>query len=156
MTTRFLLNEVEPGAYVAMREMEKYLATTGIAPLHKELIKIRASQLNGCAYCINKHSADARKLGETEQRLYLLSAWRESPQFSEEERIILAMTEEITFISREGLTDETYGKAVRQFGLNGTGQLIMAINIINVWNRIGISTRRIPGEWKFSRRGAEK
>jgi AhpD family alkylhydroperoxidase len=146
MTTRFLLNEVEPGAYVAMREMEKYLATTGIAPLHKELIKIRASQLNGCAYCINKHSADARKLGETEQRLYLLSAWRESPQFSEEERIILAMTEEITFISREGLTDETYGKAVRQFGLNGTGQLIMAINIINVWNRIGISTRRIPGE----------
>lgn len=145
MTTRFLLNEVEPGAYVAMREMEKYLATTGIAPLHKELIKIRASQLNGCAYCINKHSADARKLGETEQRLYLLSAWRESPQFSEEERIILAMTEEITFISREGLTDETYGKAVRQFGLNGTGQLIMAINIINVWNRIGISTRRIPG-----------
>ena len=75
-----------------------------------------------------------------------MSAWRESPQFSEEERIILAMTEEITFISREGLTDETYGKAVRQFGLNGTGQLIMAINIINVWNRIGISTRRIPGE----------
>ena len=146
MTTRFLLNEIEPGAYVAMREMEKYLATTGIAPLHKELIKIRASQLNGCAYCINKHSADARKLGETEQRLYLLSAWRESPQFSEEERIILAMTEEITFISREGLTDETYGKAVRQFGLNGTGQLIMAINIINVWNRIGVSTRRIPGE----------
>ena len=146
MTTRFLLNEIEPGAYVAMREMEKYLATTGIAPLHKELIKIRASQLNGCAYCINKHSADARKLGETEQRIYLLSAWRESPQFSEEERIILAMTEEITFISREGLTDETYGKAVRQFGLNGTGQLIMAINIINVWNRIGVSTRRIPGE----------
>jgi AhpD family alkylhydroperoxidase len=146
MTTRFLLNEVEPGAYVALREMEKYLAATGIAPLHKELIKIRASQLNGCAYCIYKHSADARKLGETEQRLYLLSAWRESPQFSEEERIILAMTEEITFISRQGLTDETYEQAVRQFGVNGTGQLIMAINMINVWNRIGISTRRIPGQ----------
>jgi AhpD family alkylhydroperoxidase len=146
MTTRFLLNEVEPGAYVALREMEKYLAATGIAPLHKELIKIRASQLNGCAYCIYKHSADARKLGETEQRLYLLSAWRESPQFSEEERIILAMTEEITFISRQGLTDETYEQAVRQFGENGTGQLIMAINMINVWNRIGISTRRIPGQ----------
>jgi AhpD family alkylhydroperoxidase len=137
---------VEPGAYVALREMEKYLAATGIAPLHKELIKIRASQLNGCAYCIYKHSADARKLGETEQRLYLLSAWRESPQFSEEERIILAMTEEITFISRQGLTDETYEQAVRQFGVNGTGQLIMAINMINVWNRIGISTRRIPGQ----------
>lgn len=146
MTTRFLLNEAEPGAYTAMREMEKYLATTSIAPLHKEMIKIRASQLNGCAYCINKHSADARKLGETEQRIYLLSAWRESPQFSEEERIILAMTEEITFISQQGLTDETYGKAVQQFGINGTGQLIMAINMINVWNRIGISTRRIPGQ----------
>lgn len=146
MTTRFLMNEVEPGAYVAMLGLEKYLSATGIAPLHQELIRIRASQLNGCAFCVNKHSADALKQGETTQRLLLLTVWRESPQFSEEERIILAMTEEITFISQQGLTDDTYDKAVKQFGINGTAQLIMAINIINAWNRIGVSTRRIPGQ----------
>lgn len=146
MTTRFLMNEVEPGAYAAMLGLEKYLSTTGIAPLHQELIRIRASQLNGCAFCVNKHSADALKQGETAQRLLLLTVWRESPQFSDEEKIILAMTEEITFISQRGLTDDTYDKAVKQFGLNGTAQLIMAINIINAWDRIGISTRRIPGQ----------
>ncbi|MEC5146451.1 carboxymuconolactone decarboxylase family protein [Chitinophaga sp. 212800010-3] len=146
MKNRFLMNEVDTNAYSAMLGLEKYLAQTGIAFLHKELIKIRASQLNGCAYCIDKHIKDARAHGETEQRVYLLNAWRESPQFSEEERIILQMTEEITFIHREGLTDTTYDRAVQQFGLKGTAELIMAINIINAWNRIGISSRRIPGQ----------
>ncbi|MDR6567383.1 carboxymuconolactone decarboxylase family protein [Chitinophaga ginsengisegetis] len=146
MTTRFLMNETEPGAYAAMLGLEKYLATTGIAPLHHELIRIRASQINGCAFCVNKHSIDALNLGETTQRLLLLPVWRESPQFTEEERIILAMTEEITLISEKGLTDETYEKALATFGLNGTAQLIMAVNIINAWDRIGITTRRIPGQ----------
>ncbi|PSL47937.1 AhpD family alkylhydroperoxidase [Chitinophaga niastensis] len=146
MTERFLMKDVEPGAYSAMLALEKYLSTTGIAPLHKELIKIRASQLNGCAYCINMHTQEARKMGETEQRIYLLSAWREAPQFSEEERTILAMTEEITYIHQKGLTEETYQKAIQQFGKNGTAQLIMAINIINAWNRIGVSTHRVAGE----------
>lgn len=146
MKNRFLMNEVDTNAYSAMLGLEKYLAQTGIAFLHKELIKIRGSQLNGCAYCIDKHIKDARAHGETEQRVYLLNAWRESPQFSEEERIILQMTEEITFIHREGLTDTTYDRAVQQFGLKGTAELIMAINIINAWNRIGISSRRIPGQ----------
>ncbi|MET3880283.1 carboxymuconolactone decarboxylase family protein [Chitinophaga sp. OAE865] len=146
MKTRFLMNETEPGAYAAMVAMEKYLSTTGIAPLHQEMIRVRASQINGCAFCVDKHSKDALKQGETTQRLLLLSVWRESPQFTEEERIILAMTEEITQISQQGLTDETYEKAVAAFGLNGTAQLIMAVNIINAWNRIGVSTRRIPGQ----------
>lgn len=110
------------------------------------MIRVRASQINGCAFCVDKHSKDALKQGETTQRLLLLSVWRESPQFTEEERIILAMTEEITQISQQGLTDETYEKAVAAFGLNGTAQLIMAVNIINAWNRIGVSTRRIPGQ----------
>lgn len=144
MKTRFLMNETEPGAYAAMLAMEKYLSTTGITPLHQELIRIRASQINGCSFCVDKHSKDAIKQGETTQRLLLLSVWRESPQFTAEERIILAMTEEITLISQQGLTDETYEKAVAAFGLNGTAQLIMAVNIINAWNRIGVSTRRIP------------
>lgn len=145
MKERFLLKEVQPEAYAAMMALEKYIDSTGIDPFHKQLIKVRASQLNGCAFCIDMHTKDARKLGETEQRLYLLNAWRESPQFSEQERIILAMTEEITFISAKGLTDETYAQAIHHFGKAGTAQLIMAINTINAWNRIGISTRRIPG-----------
>ncbi|CAL1519566.1 carboxymuconolactone decarboxylase family protein [Chitinophaga sp. MM2321] len=146
MKERFLMKTVQPGAFTAMMAMEKYIATTGIDPLHKELIKIRASQINGCGYCLDLHTKDARKLGETEQRLYLLSVWREAPQFSEAEKTILAMTEEVTLISQKGLTDETYEQAVHHFGQEGTAQLIMAIIAINAWNRIGISSHRIPGE----------
>ena len=138
------MGEIDPKAYKAMIALETYMAGTDIAPLHKELIKVRASQINGCAYCLNSHTKDARKLGETEQRLYLLNAWRESPQFSEEERIILAMTEEITLIDQKGLTDATYEKAVTAFGLEKTASLIMAVVTINAWNRIGISTRLLP------------
>ncbi|MGO4288319.1 carboxymuconolactone decarboxylase family protein [Chitinophaga sp. RAB17] len=143
---RFIMKEVDPAAFKAMLGLESYLSSTSISPLHHELIRVRASQLNGCAYCINKHTEDARKMGETEQRLYLLNAWREAPQFSEEEKIILAITEEVTFITQQGLTDATYQKAVQHFGIKGTAELIMAVNVINAWDRIGISTRRIPGK----------
>lgn len=139
------MKELQPAAFTAMMALEKYVATTGIDPLHKELIKVRASQINGCAYCLDLHTKDARKLGETEQRLYLLSAWRECPQFSEAERTILAMTEEITLISEKGLTGDTYAKAIHHFGEPGTAELIMAIVTINAWNRIGVSSHRIPG-----------
>ncbi|MHA4811720.1 carboxymuconolactone decarboxylase family protein [Flavitalea flava] len=144
MEQRFKLKEVQPEAYKGMFELEKYLGTTGIAPLHKELIKIRASQLNGCAYCLNLHTKDARKMGETEQRIYLLNAWRESPQFSEEERVILELTEEITLIHQHGLSDEVYKKAIALFGEAKTGQLIMAVVTINAWNRLGVSQRLQP------------
>ena len=146
MTDRFVLKEIQPDAYTAMRGLEKYMASTGINPLHKELLKVRASQINGCAHCLDMHTRDARKLGETEQRLYLLNAWRESPQFSEQERTILAMTEEITLISQRGLSKETYDKAIQQFGESGTAELIMAIVTINAWNRIAISTHQSPGQ----------
>ena len=146
MKERFLLKDVQPEAYSAMLGLEKYVASTSINPLHKELIKIRASQINGCAYCLDMHTKDARKLGETEQRLYLLNVWREAPQFSEQERIILAMTEEVTFISKKGLTTETYNKAIDYFGESGTAELLMAIITINAWNRIGIAAHRVPGK----------
>ncbi|MBC9929938.1 carboxymuconolactone decarboxylase family protein [Chitinophaga qingshengii] len=146
MKERFFMQEVQPEAFKTMVAMDKYTTTTNISPLHREMIKVRASQLNGCAYCLDKHAADARKLGETEQRLLLLSAWRESPQFTEEERIILAMTEEVTFISQQGLTAGTYNKALACFGLETTAQLLMHIICINAWNRIGIATHRIPGQ----------
>lgn len=144
MKERFILKDVQPEAHKAMQALEKYLSAVDIAPLHKELIKIRASQINGCAFCIDLHAKDARRLGETEERIYLLNAWREAPHFNDEERIMLAMTEEITLISQHGLTDDTYAKAIAAFGLQKTAQLIIAITTINAWNRIGISSRRTP------------
>ncbi|HZK63235.1 MAG TPA: carboxymuconolactone decarboxylase family protein [Puia sp.] len=127
MKERFSIKDVQPEAYAAMQALEKYLKSGIIDPLYKELIKVRASQINGCAFCLDMHTRDARNLGETEQRLYLLSAWRESPQFSEEERVILALTEEITLISKRGLTSKTYDKAIQHFGETGTAQLIMMV-----------------------------
>ncbi|MDH7460982.1 carboxymuconolactone decarboxylase family protein [Chitinophagaceae bacterium 26-R-25] len=143
MSTRIKMNETNPEAYKAMIEFDKFLATTNIAPLHKEMIKIRASQINGCSYCVDKHTRDARKLGETEQRIYALTVWRDTPFFSPEERAILALTEEVTLIHQH-VSDATYAEVAKYFDEKTIGQLIMAIIIINAWNRIGISTHMMP------------
>src|SRR6185437_13068145 len=103
---------IEPKAYEAMMGLENYLKTTELNPIHKELIKIRASQINGCAYCLSMHTNEARALGETEQRIYVLPAWRETTSlYTPEERAVLAVTEEVTRISEHGLTDKTYEEA---------------------------------------------
>ncbi|GAB6122255.1 carboxymuconolactone decarboxylase family protein [Dysgonomonas termitidis] len=142
---RVNISELEPKAYRAMLMLESFLNASDLNPIHKELIKIRASQINGCAFCLNMHTKDARKLGETEQRIYMLNAWREAYElYSEEEKVILAMTEEITLINKGGLSDETYNKAISLFSGNVVAQLIMAIVTINAWNRIGISTELRP------------
>jgi AhpD family alkylhydroperoxidase len=143
MSTRIKMGETNPEAYKAMIEFDKYLASTNIAPLHKEMIKIRASQINGCSYCIDKHTKDARKLGETEQRIYALTVWRDTPFFSPEERAILSLTEEVTLIHQH-VSDATYAEAAKYFDDKTIGQLIMAIIIINAWNRIGIATHMMP------------
>jgi AhpD family alkylhydroperoxidase len=140
MRLRISIKDLEPDAYKAMFSLEKYLSTSQINSNLKELIKIRASQINGCAYCIQIHTTDARKIGETEQRIYALSAWKESPLFNETEKTAFAVTEEITHISKEGLTDRTFEKALHYFGEKQTAQLIMLISTINVWNRIAVST----------------
>jgi AhpD family alkylhydroperoxidase len=141
---RINIGTVEPAAYQAMMALEKYLHSSSLEPLHKELIKIRASQINGCAFCINMHTKDARKLGETEQRIYLLNAWREVDNlYDEKERAILALTEEITLISK-GVSEETYQKAASLFDEHYLAQIIIAITTINAWNRISISTRSQP------------
>lgn len=139
MTTRIDLQQTEPDAYKAMFGLEKYLASSKLNPIHKELIKIRASQINGCAFCINMHTTDARKLGETEQRIYLLNAWRETSLFNEEEKAILALTEEVTLIQNH-VSDATYQAAAKLFDENYLGQVIMMIITINAWNRIAITT----------------
>ena len=144
MGTRFNMQQVQPEAYKAMIGLEKYLNSTQLTDTHKDLIKMRASQVNGCAYCINLHTKDARQHGETEQRIYLLNAWKETTLYTEEERAILALTEEITLISRQA-SDEVYQKAAGLFSETYLAQIIMAIVAINAWNRIGISTHMQPG-----------
>lgn len=141
MKNRLNIQKLAPKAYEAMYGLENFLANSELEKLHLELIKIRASQLNGCAFCINMHTKDAITIGETNQRIFLLNAWRETTLFTEEERIILAMTEEITQISEHGLTDETYEKATTLFSEEYISLIIIAVTTINAWNRIAISSR---------------
>lgn len=140
MTTRINIPETEPQAYKAMLGLEKYLAESKLTAKHKELIKIRASQINGCAFCINMHTTEARKMGETEQRIYLLNAWRETSLFTEKEKAILALTEEVTLITNH-VSDATYQAAAKLFDENYLAQIIMMIITINAWNRIAITTQ---------------
>lgn len=145
MATRLNMGKVQPEAYKVMFAMNKYISTTGIERLHREMIKIRASQINGCAFCVNAHSRDALKLGETPQRIFLMSVWREAGDvFTEEEQLLLAMTEEITLIHQHGLSDTLYEKAITLFGEEKIAQVIMAIITINAWNRIGVGLNMKP------------
>src|SRR5262245_39257376 len=107
MKTRLSINQADPAAYKAMAALENYLQATQLSTSHRDLIKIRASQINGCTYCVDSHTREAREHGETEQRLYLLSDWEESGLFTEEEQALLALTEEVTLIN-ESVSDETY------------------------------------------------
>ena len=140
MSKRF---SIEPTAYQAMEALENYLKNSGLDKKHSELIKIRASQINGCAYCINMHTKDARTLGETEQRIYALNAWRETPFFSLEERAILTLTEDITNI-KHGMNEKTLEEAEKVLDRHTISKVIMAAVIINAWNRIGIGTGMQP------------
>jgi len=142
MQKRINVQKLEPKAYEIMFALENYLQTSTLSKSHLELIKIRASQINGCAFCIDMHTKDAIKNGETTQRIFLLNAWKESTLFTEEEKVVLALTEEITLISKEGLRDETYAKAEKLFESNYIAQIIMAISTINAWNRIAISSNK--------------
>jgi AhpD family alkylhydroperoxidase len=134
---------IEPKAYEAMEALENYLENSGIDKLHSELIKIRASQINGCAYCIHMHTKDARALGETEQRIYALNAWRETPFFTPEERAILALTEEITNI-KHGVSEKTMEDATKVLDRHYISKVFIAAPTINAWNRIGIGTGMQP------------
>lgn len=140
MENRVNIEATQPKAYKAMYALEGYLATTQLTNTQKDLIKIRASQINKCAFCINMHTDDALKHGETLQRIVLLDAWRETSLFTEEEKAILAITEEVTLIANHGVSDETYKKAAQLFDEVFIAQIIMAVATINAWNRIAIST----------------
>lgn len=142
MEKRIQIEAVEPEAYQGMFALEQYLQKSQLSRAHKELIKIRASQINGCAFCINMHTQDALRYGESPQRIFLLDAWREAGVFTEEEKCLLQLTEEVTLIHQGGLSSETYKKAIALFGEHYLAQVIMAITTINAWNRIAVSTHK--------------
>ncbi len=144
MASRIDLFTLEPEAYKAMRALEDYMAASGLDRKLYELVKIRASQINKCAFCINMHTRDARKLGETEQRIYALNAWEEGPFFTPRERAALALTEAVTLLADTNVPDEVYQEAAKHFDEHQLAQLIMAIVAINGWNRICVATRRQP------------
>ena len=131
MESRIQIDQLQPEAYKAMMALEGYLAKSELTPTHKELIKIRASQLNGCAFCINMHTRDALRQGEDQQRIFLLDAWRETMLYTPEEQAILALTEEITLIREKGLSNDTYKRALEVLSASYLAQVIMAITTIN-------------------------
>ena len=143
MKTRINIEKAAPAGYRAVLGMEKFIESTPLTKTHKNLIKVRASQINGCAFCIDMHTKEARKAGETEQRIYALNAWRDTAFFSEEEQAILALTEEVTLISNH-VKDETYEQAAGLLDEKYLAQVILAIITINAWNRIGITTLLVP------------
>jgi AhpD family alkylhydroperoxidase len=140
MSARFNIQTVQPEAYKAMFSFSGFISTTKLSKTQIGLIEIRASQINGCAFCINMHTTDALKNGETNQRIFLLNAWKETDLFTAEEKALLAITEEVTLISHKGLTEATYARAKEFFSEEVIAQIIMTVVIINGWNRICIST----------------
>jgi len=142
MSNRIDYTKAAPDAYRAMMGLEKFVHDCGLEPSLLELVKMRASQINGCAFCLDMHSKDARAAGETEQRLYVLSAWREAPFYTERERAALAWTEALTLISQSHVSDELYKEARRHFDEKELVNLSLAITTINSWNRwaIGFGT----------------
>jgi AhpD family alkylhydroperoxidase len=140
---RIALKEAAPAAYRAMAGFDRSIE---LDPALRELVKIRASQLNGCAYCIDMHTRVARKAGESEQRLYALAAWRESPLFSTRERAALELTDAITRIGEQGVPDSLYERVAEQFTPDALANLILAITAINAWNRIAVASGMVFAE----------
>lgn len=147
LTNRIDYQREAPGALKAMLELEKYVTGSGLERSLYELVKLRASQINGCAYCLDMHSKDARKAGETEQRIYALVAWRETPFYTERERAALAWTEALTLISDNEISDELYASVREHFDEKELVALSMGIIAINGWNRLAIGFRTVPGTY---------
>ncbi len=137
-----------PAGLQAMLGLERYVDSSGLEPSLLNLVKMRASQLNGCAYCLDMHSKDARAAGESEQRLYVLSAWRESPFYTDRERAALAWTEAVTLISEHEIDDELYQDMREHFAEKELVDLTLAIVAINGWNRLSISFRHDVGSYQ--------
>lgn len=147
MVARMNYAEAAPGAMKAMNALESYLAKCNLEASLRELVKIRASQINGCAYCVDMHSLDARAGGESEQRLYALPVWHETPFFTERERAALLWTEKLTLLSVDHVPDEVFEQVRQHFSEEELANLTLAIATINAWNRFGVSFRDVPGDY---------
>lgn len=149
MQPRIDAQKTAPAAYNAMLGLEAFVRKASkLETSLIGLVKMRASQINGCAFCIDMHSKDARSEGESEQRLYALSAWRETPFFTGRERAALDWTEALTLIAEEHVPDEVYERVKEQFSAEELVNLTLAIITINGWNRIAIAFRNVPGEYQ--------
>jgi AhpD family alkylhydroperoxidase len=144
MSQRMTIAEVAPDAYKHMLGLEKFLTGSTLPAPIRELVKLRVSQINGCAYCVDMHAHDLRDLGETDERLFGLVAWRDAPFFTELERAALALAEEATRLGPNGVTDEVWAAAEAQFDEETLAALVVAIATINAWNRYGVTTRMVP------------
>lgn len=148
MEPRIQYGKVVPGVRRAMMGLETYVNNCGLESSLLDFVRLRASQINGCAYCIDMHAKDLRARGESEQRIYLLDAWRESPFYSDRERAALAWTETVTLVAEGHVPDEVYEQAHRQFSEEELVNLTLAIVAINGWNRLNVSFRTVPGDYK--------
>lgn len=137
-----------PGANSAMYALERYVRGSGLETSLLELLKLRASQLNGCAYCVDMHTKDARLHGETEQRLYAVAVWQEAPFFTKRERAALAWTEAVTLVSHDHVPEEVYELARQEFSEKELVDLTMAVIAINGWNRLAVSFRAQAGTYQ--------
>ncbi len=137
--------QVLPEASRAMSELERVVEASALEPKLRELVKLRASQINGCAYCVDMHTKDAQAIGEEAQRLHLVAVWREAPVFSPRERAALAWTEALTLLSETGAPDDVYAEFAREFGPEEQVALTLAIIAINGWNRLAVGFRQPVG-----------
>jgi AhpD family alkylhydroperoxidase len=148
MQARLDIRHTPPGLLKNMLGLETYLAGCGLPTELLDLVRLRASQINGCAYCIDMHSKDLRTRGETEQRLYLLDAWRESPFYTDRERAALAWTEAVTRVTEGHVPDDVYDQVRSQFSQDEIANLTLAVVSINSWNRLNIAFRTVPGSYQ--------
>jgi AhpD family alkylhydroperoxidase len=156
MESRMAYLKVAPGAYKAMLGLEEYLHQCGLEQSLLDLVKLRASQVNGCAYCIDMHWKDLRAAGESEQRLYGLDAWEESPYYNDRERAALAWTEAVTNLREGHVRNEVYEHVRKLFSEKELADLTLAVAAINAWNRLAISARTEPGKYQTARDQAKK
>lgn len=155
MSERIDYSKASPAAFRAMFGLERYIRGCGLEASLLELVKMRASQINGCAFCLDMHSKDARAAGETEQRLYLLSAWREAPFYTDRERAALAWTEALTLVADGHVPDEIYHEVRGHFSEKELVDLSLAVVAINGWNRLAIGFRSEPGAYQPAAHAAE-
>ncbi len=156
MEPRIGFTSVNPGAYKAMLGLETYLGQSGLDKKLLDLLRFRVSQINGCAYCLDMHWKELMAAGETEQRLYGLDAWRESPYYTDRERAALAWAEAVTLVSEGHVPDDIFEEAHRHFNDEELANLTLAVVAINGWNRLNIALRTVPGNYQVHRRTPTK